>query len=151
MVKSKYDTDMNLQLTRRSFLGSAAVLAVSAAFPIQTARAASWNGFDAAIVIEGLGGPGNSATTTDAPLAPADVDALRSSGLTAINVTILPVGTVPTDTAFVQIVKGIEYWESEIDRLPDALARIRNVDDILAAKKAKRTGLIYGFQDGVAF
>jgi len=68
-----------------------------------------------------------------------------------MNLTILPVGTTPPDAAFVQVVEGIVYWESEIDRVPQTLARIRTAQDILAAKKAKRTGLIYGFQDGVAF
>ena len=41
--------------------------------------------------------------------------------------------------------------ESEIDRHPDVLCRIRKPADIAEAKKTGRTGVIYGFQDGVAF
>jgi membrane dipeptidase len=48
-------------------------------------------------------------------------------------------------------VHDILRWESEIDRHPDTFVRIRKAQDILDAKKARRTGLIYGFQDGVAF
>src|SRR5262249_28976392 len=62
-----------------------------------------------------------------------------------------PVGSTPPDTAFVQAVREILYWESEIDRSPQRLTRIRAAADITAAKEAKCTGLIYGFQDGVTF
>jgi membrane dipeptidase len=65
--------------------------------------------------------------------------------------TILPVGTTPTDAAFTAAMRGIAWVEREIDKHPDTLARIRTVADIAAAKRAQRTGLIYGFQDGVAF
>jgi membrane dipeptidase len=119
--------------------------------PLRLARAASWTGYDAAIVIDGVGGPGNSAFNAGVPLPEAALEDVRHSGLTALNLTILPVGTTPPDSAFAQAVKGILYWESEIDRVPQVLARIRSVADVAAAKKAGRTGLIYGFQDGVAF
>jgi membrane dipeptidase len=76
---------------------------------------------------------------------------VRRSGITAVNLTILPVGTTPPDTAFVQAVREILYWESEIERVPQVLTRIRTVADIDGAKKTQRTGLIYGFQDAVAF
>ena len=102
-------------------------------------------------MIDGLGGPGSSVTKFGEPLPAADVESLRRSGLTALNVTIGPVGTTPADAAFVQVVQAISYWESEIDRVPETLARIRTAGDIAAAKKTQRTGLIYGFQDGVAF
>jgi membrane dipeptidase len=115
------------------------------------ARAADWVGYDGAIVIDGLGGPGNNARKSGVPLSEADVENVRRSGLTALNVTILPVGTTPPDSAFVQAVREILYWESQIERVPQVLTRIRTASDIVDAKKAKRTGLIYGFQDGVAF
>jgi membrane dipeptidase len=139
------------RLSRRRFLRNAAVLAAGYVFPVKLVWGADWNGYDDAIVIDGLGGPGNSSTKSGTPLPPSDVENIRRSGLTAMNVTILPVGTTPPDRAFVEVVEGIIYWESEIDRLPEVLARIRTAKDITAAKNAKLTGLIYGFQDGVAF
>ncbi|HKE44886.1 MAG TPA: membrane dipeptidase [Steroidobacteraceae bacterium] len=137
--------------SRRSFLLTTAMWSAAGLLPLRLARAASWTGYDAAIVIDGVGGPGNSAFNAGVPLPEAALEDVRHSGLTALNLTILPVGTTPPDSAFAQAVQGILYWESEIDRVPQVLARIRSVADIAAAKKAGRTGLIYGFQDGVAF
>jgi membrane dipeptidase len=139
------------QVSRRSFLTNAAVCTLASAVPIRLARAVDWTGYDDVIVIDGLGGPGNSANKPGVPLSEADVENVRRSGLTALNMTILPVGTTPADGAFVQAVREILYWESQIERAPQVLTRIRTVADIVDAKKTKRTGLIYGFQDGVAF
>ena len=139
------------QISRRSFLTNAAVCTFAGFLPIKFARAADWVGYDGVIVIDGLGAPGNNATMTGVPLSEADLVNVRRSGLTASNVTILPVGTKPPDSAFAQAVREILYWESEIERVPQVLTRIRRASDIVAAKKAQRTGLIYGFQDGVAF
>ena len=61
-----------------------------------------------------------------------------------------PGGHHTPDRAFAQAVREILYWESEIDRVPPVLTRIRKATDIAAAKQTQRTGLIYGFQDGVA-
>ncbi len=139
------------QTSRRSFLTNAAVWALGGLLPIKFAPASDWVGYESAIVIDGLGGPGNSAMKTGIPLSEADVENVRRSGLTALNVTILPVGTTPPDSAFAQAVREIIYWESEIERVSQVLTHIRTAADIVAAKKTQRTGLIYGFQDGVAF
>lgn len=139
------------QVSRRSFLTNVAVCTLASAVPLRLARTADWAGYDDATVIDGLGGPGNSANKPGVPLSEADVENVRRSGLTAVNMTILPVGSTPADGAFVQAVREILYWESEIERVPQVLTRIRTVADIVDAKKTKRTGLIYGFQDGVAF
>jgi membrane dipeptidase len=139
------------QISRRSFVTNSAVCAVAGLIPVRFAFAEDWNGYDNAIVIDGLGGPGNGSTAPGKPLSDVDLENIHRSGLTAMNLTILPVGSTPPDTAFVQAVREILYWESEIDRSPQRLARIRTAADITAAKEAKRTGLIYGFQDGVTF
>ncbi len=139
------------QITRRTFLTNAAVWTLAGLLPMKFASAADWIGYDLAIVIDGLGSPGNSARENSVPLSETDVEHIRQSGLAAVNITILPVGTTPPESAFVQAVREIIYWESQIDRVPQVLTRIRKATDILAAKKTKQTGLIYGFQDGVAF
>ena len=135
-------------LTRRSFVAAG----TAAAFAL-TVRHSAWaSGADVykrAIVIDGLGGLGNS--ETDGPLADAQVQDIRNSGLTCLHMTLRPVGTTAPDTAFTQAVINIGQMELEIDSHPEVLARIRTVTDIAAAKQAGRTGLIYGFQDGVAF
>lgn len=139
------------QISRRSFVTNSTVCAIAGLIPVRFASAEDWNGYDSAIVIDGLGGPGNGSTAPGKPLSDVDLENIHRSGLTAMNLTILPVGSTPLDTAFVQAVREILYWESEIDRSPQRLTRIRTAADITAAKEAKRTGLIYGFQDGVTF
>lgn len=135
-------------LTRRSFVaaGTAAVVSLSLR---RSAWAAAADVYRRAIVIDGLGGLGNS--ETDGPLVDAQVQDVRNSGLTCVHMTLRPVGTTAPDTAFTQAVINIGQMEWEIESHPEVLTRIRTVADIAAAKKAGRTGLIYGFQDGVAF
>ncbi len=135
-------------MTRRSFVagGTAAAIAVALRPP---AWAAAADVYRRAIVIDGLGGLGNS--ETDGPLVDAQVQDIRNSGLTCLHLTLRPVGTTAPDTAFTQAVINIGQVESEIDSHPEVLTRIRTVADIATAKHAERTGLIYGFQDGVAF
>jgi membrane dipeptidase len=137
-------------ISRRAFLNAGSATALGFALP--------WPGFAAArdayrdaIVIDGLGGFGNSKGAPGAPLTDAYVKDVRDSGITCVHATILPVGSTAPDTAFTEAVIGIGQYEGEIDRHPDVFARVRRVADIAAAKQAGRTGIIYGFQDGVTF
>lgn len=138
-----------IRISRRGFVagGTAAAIAWTLRAP---ALADAKSVYRDGIVIEGLGGLGDSLYEGGA-LADRYIQDARISGLTALHLTILPVGTTPPDSAFTQAATGIGGWEAEIDRHPDVLTRIRNVADIHAAKKASLTGLIYGFQDAVAF
>jgi len=140
---------MKPYLSRRSFVVGSTAAAIGLTV-YQSALAADGNPYRDAIVIDGLGGLGNSASE-DGPLADAYVKDARDSGLSCVHMTILPVGTTPPDTAFAQAVTGIGNAEREIDRHPDVFCRIRRVADILDARKTGRVGLLYGFQDGVAF
>ena len=138
-----------MHISRRSFVAGGTAAAIGCA--LQTpAWSASNAVYRDAIVIDGLSGLGNSAAE-DGPLTDTFIQDARDSGLTCVHMTILPVGTTAPDAAFTQAVTGIGKAEREIDRHPEALSRIRTVADIEAAKKSARTGLIYGFQDGVAF
>jgi membrane dipeptidase len=136
-------------LSRRSFVVGSTAAAIGLTLH-QSALAAKSNPYRDVIVIDGLGGLGNSASE-NGPLAEAYVKDARDSGLTCVHMTILPVGTTPPDTAFAQAVTGIGNAEREIDRHPDVFCRIRTAADILQARKTGRVGLLYGFQDGVAF
>jgi membrane dipeptidase len=142
---------LSIRISRRCLLASGVSGVLALALPITRTRAAGWRAYDDAIVIDGLGGPGSLTAEADAPLTDAHVKDVRNSGLTCVHLTILPVGTTAPDAAFTQAVRGIAYWEREIDLHPDTFTRVRTAKDIPAAKKAKRTGLIYGVQDAVAF
>ena len=136
-------------LSRRTFVAGGTAAAIAFALH-KSVHAADANPYRDAIVIYGLGGLGSSAVG-DGPLADVYVQDAKNSGITCVHMTILPVGTTPPDKAFVQAVTSIGEMEREIDRHPDVLCRIRTAADIAAAKKTARVGLIYGFQDGVAF
>ena len=138
--------------TRRRFLAtSGAALAFSAVPRLARSATAAWPGYANAIVIDGLGSPGSSAKEDDAFLSEKEVLDVTTSGLTCLHLTVGAVGTMPSDEAFEQAVASIAHWESEIDRHPTVLTRVRSVDDIRSAKAKRLTGLIYGFQDGVSF
>ena len=135
-------------LTRRSFVAGSSAAAIAMALQ-RGAFAAGQGVYRDAIVIDGLGGLGNS--ETEGPLTDAQLQDIKSSGITCLHLTMSPVGTTPPDTGFTEAVINIGQMESEIDSHPDVFSRIRRAADIAAAKVAGRTGLIYGFQDGVAF
>ena len=136
------------RITRRSFVVGSGAAAFASALP-WPARADAAAVYRRAIVIEGLGGLGNSETA--GPLGPAQVKDAVDSGITCVHITMRPVGTTAPDQAFAQAVINIGQMESEIDAHPEAFARVRTAADIAAAKKAGKLGLLYGFQDGVAF
>jgi membrane dipeptidase len=138
-------------ISRRSVLAGTVAGALALAFPWRLQAGATWRRYADAIVIDGCGGPGNSAADTSTPLTAPQVEDVRLSGLTCANITVGSVGSNPTDAAFVLAVNDITYWEAQIDLHPDVLARIRTVADIDTAKKLGRTGLSYAFQDGIAF
>jgi membrane dipeptidase len=138
-------------ISRRTMLVQSVATAVALSLPARRAAAADWFRYREAIVIDGLGGPGGLSTEPDAALTEQEIKDTRESGVTCAHITVGSVGTTAPDTAFMDTVRGMAFWEREIDRNPDVLSRVRTVTDISKAKKARRTGLIYGLQDGVAF
>lgn len=136
-------------LSRRTLLLGTGAAALT--LPMSWAHAASWNGYRDAVVIDGLGGPGSITSEPGQPLTATHIKDVRDSGLSAVLITIGAVGTTPSDGAFKETVRGMLDMDREIARHPDTFARVRTAADITAAKKAKRTGFIYGVQDGVAF
>ena len=137
-----------ISLTRRSFVSGTTAAAIVIALR-QPALAAEGNPYRTAVVIDGLGGLGNSATS--GPLSAEQVKDAVDSGITCLHITLRPVGTTSPDQAFAQAVINIGQTESEIDAHPEAFTRVRTAADIVAAKKNGKLGLLYGFQDGVAF
>lgn len=138
-------------ISRRTLLVQSVASAIALSLPARRAAAADWFRYREAVVIDGLGGPGGLNLEPDGRLLEQELKDTRESGVTCAHITVGAVGTTAPDTAFMNTVRGIAFWEREIDDHPDVLARVRVASDIAKAKKAKRTGLIYGVQDGVAF
>jgi membrane dipeptidase len=139
---------MSGSLDRRRFIFLSTLAAANAAVPrpmagtmAETASAAApshWDGYDQAILIDALGGPGN-------PLTAAEIADVRSSGLTAVNLTVGALGSGAD--VFEQTFKTIGAWEREIDAHPDVLMKVKSAADLERAKESRRLGIIYGFQD----
>lgn len=141
-------------ITRRAFSKAAAALAItpSLATRFQTGRpphaavdaAAAWPGYTRSMVIDFLASPGpfNTPVQVEA-LTPEMIGNVQASGITAVNLTI---GGRNPQAVFTAMAK----WERDLDRHPDVLMKIRTVADLTTAKRQKKLGLIYGFQDGVA-
>ncbi|MGH8034382.1 MAG: dipeptidase, partial [Lysobacterales bacterium] len=141
-----------MPFTRRELLSLAAASTALASLAPRYLTAASPTGFyDDSIIIDGLGFPGGLETEENSPLTALEIEQLRDSGLTALNVTVGAVGTMNPLEAFEKIVRSIARWEGEIAAHSEALTGILSVADIRKAKQAGRTGLIYGLQDGVSF
>jgi membrane dipeptidase len=143
---------MSHAISRRALLTFGAAGAMALAMRLRDASAANaWKGYDAAIVIDGLGGPGDGNSDPGAPYTAAHMKDVRDSGVTCAHTTIGVVGTTPPDAAYVEVVRNILWYEREIENNPQTLMRVRTVADIVQAKRSSRTGIVYGFQDGVMF
>jgi membrane dipeptidase len=139
-------------ISRRTLLVQSVASAIALGLPARRTFAADWFRYREAIVIDGLGGPGGgSDDNPEAGLSEQELKDTHESGVTCAHTTVGSVGTTAPDTAFMATVRGIAYWEREIDRHPEVLARVRIASDITRAKKNRRCGLVYGVQDGVAF
>lgn len=131
-------------LNRRQFaatLGAGSLLFVERRAESQETSAEA-NVYERSIVIDALANPGsmNVSWPPRGPLSAKQRDAIASSGITAINVT------VSADT-FEASTRNIALWQGEADRYPTLLSIVRRHDDIARAKKDGTLGLILGFQN----
>lgn len=89
-----------------------------------------------AIVIDSLCGP---LVDMDAPPKPEILQAVRQSGITAINFTI-------SDPAFEGTVSNIAALQALIDQHPEVFLIVRRYSDIERAKRENKIGILPGFQ-----
>ena len=139
-------------VSRREFAMLGAVGAVASLLPRSVRafdRAESfWPGYDRAIVIDNLASPGpfNVPSMFARPWTDAMVANAKSSGITAVNVTISGGGATGA-AAFETTVRNVAFVERELTAHPGAFLQVRTVADIRRAKEAAKVGLINGFQD----
>jgi membrane dipeptidase len=140
-------------MTRRHFLvtvGSAAS-ATMINTPAYSKDPLKWNGYNAAVVIDALGGPGNANGPRGEriKLTAADLADVKASGLTAVNLTVNAIGSYAKD--FEETLTNIAFYDGEIAAHPDVLLKVTSSADLAEAKRSGRLGVIYGFQDGTPF
>lgn len=135
---------MSWNTNRRGFLAASAAVMLA---PVVARAAQAGPATDDAIarlyrnamVIDGnLVGPFDDA----GPLDRATADEVLSSGLTAFKMTIG--GSIGV---FDAVNTDIAAFDKAIALSPDVYTKIRTADDLLAAKRAGRVGVIYSFED----
>jgi membrane dipeptidase len=133
---------------RRDFLVTSGLAGAAAAFSAPSRGAAATfarASYERATVIDALGGPGEPDAKPDTPLSARALEDVRASGLTAVNLTVSGVGSYAKD--YDTTIRNIGYWNAQIAAHADLLLLVRSAADITEAKRSKRLGLIYGFQD----
>lgn len=112
---------------------------------------APWGPYEDALVVDALAGPIQFNIPQEGlPLGSAALDAVRRSGITAVNLTVN--GRGEGDAGAYEATLGrMAGWSAQLEASPDVLAPGRSVADIVAAKEAGTLALVYGLQDGVPF
>ncbi|MBV8817403.1 MAG: membrane dipeptidase [Acidobacteriaceae bacterium] len=98
--------------------------------------------YERSVVIDGLANPQSFNVPWPPqyqPLNDEQLAAARTSGITAINVTV-------NDASFEDTVSHIAFWMGEVERHAEVFCVIRNPADTQAAKRSGRVGLMLGFQ-----
>jgi len=98
--------------------------------------------YNRSIVIDCLASPAsfNVPWPPPGPLTSQQLQSVRLSGMTAVNVTV-------SGRTFEETIRNIALWQGETYRHRDLLM-VREAGDIISAKKENKLGLILGFQDG---
>ena len=150
---------MNAVSSRRNFLSAAAAIGAAALLPTpnRSLFAATapvkpaWAGLADAIAIDTLGGPGTYDAEPYTPLTEAMLADAKASGLTAVNLTVNGASVGNYARNYEDTVREIAYWNAQIAAHPDALLLVRRASELAEAKRSRRLGLIYGFQDAAPF
>lgn len=74
------------------------------------------------------------------------VEALRTSGITAIGLCMMGRGSNPGDCRFTRIKNVIEEWDAFVKKHPDVFLKITDFKLLQEAKRSGKVGLIYNFQ-----
>ena len=156
---------MTAKFSRRRFvqMSTAGVVASPLAMnPLQFCSAAEGASIDNMVVINALGGISNQnlwaagdgyaseglGKATIARIRSIDARAIadtHASGTTAINVTLGYVAG--PDDPYEYTIDDIAEWNAQILKYPDDMVKVWSADDILAAKRDEKVGIIFGFQN----
>jgi membrane dipeptidase len=110
-----------------------------------------WPGYAGSVVVDALASPIQFNIPQEGlPLRDAVLDAVRASGITALNLTVNDRGGDGL-SAFEATSARMAAWRREIAAHPDVFTEARSVADVHAAKARGQLALVFGFQDGVPF
>ncbi len=110
--------------------------------------AETWPGYDDAFVLDMLATPGpfNLPDWLGKPLTPAMVANAKRSGITAVNATVSAIGGT-LDETLNGTIRNVAALQYEFDQHPDVFMGVRSLAHVRQAKREKKVGIIFGFQD----
>ena len=137
-------------LDRRTFLiqgalAGAGALASGWAAPLRAAATPRWAPYEDAMVVDGCGFIGSTDAEPGSALAQALLEEARASGLRVLQTTVGPVAQY--EDAYEAAMRDIAYWENEIALHPQLFAAVRGGADLERARREKKLGIVYQFQD----
>lgn len=115
-------------------------LGAAVSYPSGTHRTPLWPGYDRAMVIDFLGSPGYFNYPESPALDKSMVENARTSGITAMNVTVNGSDTLTS-------LRRMSPWFANVERWPDVFRLVRSVAQLEDAKATGRVGIVLGFQD----
>lgn len=143
-----------MTMERRAFLrlaGAAALGPSVFACSRRIDEPGPWSGYDGAMIIDALAGPIQFNIPQEGlPLRAAALDHVRTSGITALNLTV-NARADDEGSSFQNTMARIAAWEAEVGAHPDVLTLVRSVTELNATRADGSVGLILGFQDTVPF
>jgi membrane dipeptidase len=138
-------------ISRRQFLvGSGAAAASAYVMTPRSSAAATptWAPYSKTLAIDACGGFGRFPGNPDGSLNPVDLADARETGLSAVVLTLAPTGRFRfKDEAFEKTIKSIAEWEAKLVAHPETFTAVRRGADLDRAKRERKVGLIYGFQE----
>jgi len=140
---------LNPDINRRTFIASSAAFAIgyeglmNSTSDMEPGRE-SWPEYDQVIVVDFLASPGYFNYPLNPPLNDLMIANAIGSGITAVNLTV-------SGSNFADTVQNIAGWMNRIERYPEAFTQVRTVDQLLATKRERKLGIVFGFQDTTPF
>lgn len=133
-----------MEIDRRTMLGGMAAVTLSGRTVAREAAGASW--YRKAIIIDGLGGISDPYASSKAlRLTDRAWSEIRSTGITALRDTLLPVGN--HSDAWDEFRTNLANYHNQFLANPDRLKLVERASDILDSKQEGRLAIILGTQD----
>jgi membrane dipeptidase len=134
------------EFTRGSLAAALAATLVSGSALANTPK--KWAPYSKTIAIDGLGGFGRVGGPDDGTLDALALADARETGLTAVRLSLAPQGAFWfNDAAFHKTLEAIWQMDREVIAHPDTFLVVNTGADIARAKRQRKVGLIYGFQE----
>ena len=132
-----------MPLTRRTLIASALAAAATPALALPPLPSSRWR---QGLMIDGLGGLNDPyAPDGDFALSARALTEIRTSGVSAVNQTLLPVGNGPR--GWEQLLESFAFWEKILAANPATTLPIRKAADFARARAEGKFGIYFGVQD----